>query len=173
MFTSRSKKWIAILVGVLTLVLLSGAGTTLASQTHHGPTTSAPSYTRAVYTGSQIRQTASQAGRTWAFTGIIWSVNQAKQTFTVRPSGQTTTVTIAYDALTGIPKDHWTMQGSRGMQVVVQVMMRRDGSWYATRITPVAVQGKSVPAHMQSGSYPTWRDGSCGWRDHQGSGYHR
>lgn len=190
MITSRARKWIAWLIGVLALVVLTGAGTALAEPSHQGPATSASSYTQSVDTGSQIRQwqagtpwwswrwkstgqTASQTGVARAYTGIVWSVNQAKQTFTVRPSGQTTTVTIAYDARTDIPINHWTMQGSRGMQVVVQVMMRGDGSWYATRIAPVAVQGKSGPAHVQSGSSPTWRDGPCGWRDHYGSGdYH-
>ena len=187
MCTNRARKWIAGLVGALVLVVLAGAGTALASPSHQGPATSAPSYTQEVYTGSQIRQwqagtpwwswtwkptgqTASQTGHEWTVTGIVRSVDQAKQTFTVRPSGQTTTVTIAYDVRTGIPRDHWTMQGSRGMPVVVQVMMRRDGSWYATRIAPVAVQGKSGPARVQSGSFPTWRDGPCGWSEHDGSG---
>ena len=190
MITSRSRKWIAGLIGVLALVLLTGAGTARAEPSHHGPATSAPSYTQAVHTVSQAGQeqagmpwwswrwrpagqTASQRGYEQAVSGIVLSIDQAKQTFTMRPSGQTTAVTIVYDACTSIPINHWTIQSSKGMQVVVQVMMRRDGSWYATGIAPVAVQGKRGPASVQSGSSPTWRDGPCGWRDHYGSGdYH-
>lgn len=166
MFTSISRKWIAVPFGVLALVLLSGAGTTLASQTHYRPATS-------YHSSTQAAQALSQTGHERQFVGMVQSIDQAKQTFRLQPSSQAKAVDIAYDARTGIPKDHWTMQGSRGTQVAVQVMMRHDGSWYATRITPVTVQGKSGPAPVQSGSYPTWRDGPCGWRDHHGSGYHR
>ena len=164
MRTSISRKWFAILVGVLALVLLSGAGTALALQTHYGPATSSHTSTQAAYT-------VSQTGHEQQFVGMVQSIEQTKQTFRLQPSRQAKAIAITYDARTGIPKDHWTMQGSRGTQVAVQVMMRHDGSWYATRITPVTVQSKSGPAHVQTGSYPTWRDGPCGWRDHHG--FHR
>ncbi len=162
MFTSISRKWIAVLVGVLALVLLSGVGTALAAQTHYGPATSLPASTQAA-------QTLSQTGHERELGGIVQSIDQAKQTFSLLPSGQAKAVTIAYDARTSIQNDHRTLQLTVGMHFVAHVMMRSDGSLYAREIEPVAVQGSSVPSGVQSGSYPHY---SCDGRDRQGPGYH-
>lgn len=162
MFTSISRKWIAVLVGVLALVLLSGVGTALAAQTHYGPATSLPASTQAA-------QTLSQTGHERELGGIVQSIDQAKQTFTLLPAGQAKAVTIAYDARTNIQSDHRTLQLTVGMHFVAHVMTRSDGSLYAREIEPVAVQGSSVPSGVQSGSYPHY---SCDGRDRQGPGYH-
>ncbi len=162
MFTSIARRWIAVLVGVLALVLLSGAGTALAAQTHHGPATSFPACTHAA-------QTLSQTGHEQELGGIVQSVDHAKQTFTMLPAGQAKAITIAYDARTNIHNDHRTVQLTMGMHVVAHVMTRSDGSLYATEIEPVGAHWKSVPQGMQSGSYP---HDFCNGRDRQVLGYH-
>ncbi len=65
--------------------------------------------------------------------------------------------------------DHRTLQLTVGMHFVAHVMTRSDGSLYAREIELVAAQWKSVPARVQSGSYP---HDSCDGRDRQGPGYH-
>ncbi len=157
MFTSTSRKWIAVLVGILALVLLSWAGTAQASQTHHGPATSSPD-------SAQAAHTVSQTGHEQEFVGIVQSIDQAKQTFRLQPSSQAKAVAIAYD--------HRTVQLTVGMHIVAHVMTRSDGSLYAAKTEPVAAHGNGVPARVQSDSYPAWRDVPCDGRDHHGPGYH-
>ncbi len=106
----------------------------------------------------------SQTGHEQEFVGIVQSIDQAKQTFQLQPSSQGKAVAIAYD--------HRTVQLTVGMHIVAHVMTRSDGSLYAAKIEPVAAHGNGVPASVQSDSYPAWRDGPCGWRDHHGPGYH-
>jgi hypothetical protein len=163
MFTSTSRKWIAALVGVLALVLLTGAGIALAAQAHHGPTTSYPAFTQAAHT-------VNQKGHEQEHVGIVQSIDQAKQTFTLLPASQAKAVTIAYDAHTSIYNDHRTLQLTVGIPIVAHVMSRSDGSLYATKIEPVAAHGNGVPARVNSGSYPAGPYGPYYGRDHHSSG---
>jgi hypothetical protein len=189
MFTSTWRKLLAVLIGILTLALLAGRGSVLAAQNQGRPLVSAAALTQPGQTWNQPErdsahtsaaaftqpaQTWNQPGQERKLAGLVQSIDQAKQTFRLLPSGQTTAVTIVYDAHTSMRHDQWTVQSTREMQIVVHVLTRRDGSWYATGIESVATQGKHGPAGVQSGSYPTWRGDPCGWSDQHGWGsYHK
>lgn len=162
MFTSISRKWIAILVGILALALLGGTGTVLAAPAQHGPAMSSTVSTQAV-------PMMSQTGHEQELVGVVQSVDPTKQTFILLPAGQTKVVTIAYDARTSIHNDHRALQLTAGMHVIAHVVTRSDGSLYATEIEPVAAHGNNVPAGMLHNSYP---NGSCDGTGPHGSGYH-
>lgn len=73
--------------------------------------------------------------------GVIQSVDTNAQTFEFLPDGQTTTMTIAYDANTHIEDEHDDDHGGAalvaGAHVQVEVITRADGSLYAKEIGPV------------------------------------
>lgn len=151
MFTNSIRKWIVVVVGVLALALLTGAGTALARPAHHGPATSTTTSTQAV-------QVLSQTGHEQELVGVVQSVDQAKQTFTLLPTGQAKAVTIAYDAHTSIHNDHRALPLTTGMHVIVHVVTNSDGTLYASEIEPIAAHGSAIPAGAQQDSYP---HGSC------------
>jgi uncharacterized membrane protein YgcG len=66
--------------------------------------------------------------------GTIQSVDTTAQTFVLQPDGQTATMTIAYDKNTNIEDEHDNASLAAGQHVVVEVVKRADGSFYAKEI---------------------------------------
>jgi hypothetical protein len=76
--------------------------------------------------------------------GVIQSVDQNAHTFVLLPDGQTTPVTIAFDAKTNIEDGHDGGQNAAlaaGAHVRVEVVKQADGSLYAKEIKPADNQG--------------------------------
>ena len=74
--------------------------------------------------------------------GVIQSIDQNSQTFVLLPDGQTTPVTIAFDAQTRVDEDN-EGQGhhsalTNGEHVRVETVKRADGSLYANEIQPAS-----------------------------------
>ncbi|HEY7357490.1 MAG TPA: DUF5666 domain-containing protein [Ktedonobacterales bacterium] len=75
-------------------------------------------------------------------TGVIQSIDQGAQTFVLLPDGQTTPVTIAFDAQTRVDED--SQDGGKhsaltvGEHARVEVVTRADGSLYAKEIQPAS-----------------------------------
>ncbi len=66
--------------------------------------------------------------------GVIQSIDTTAQTFVFLPDGQTATMTIAYDKNTNIEDGQKLAQLAAGQHVVVEVVKRADGSFYAKEI---------------------------------------
>lgn len=81
--------------------------------------------------------------------GVIQSIDTTAQTFVFLPDGQTATMTIAYDKNTNIEDGQKLAQLAAGQHVVVEVVKRADGSFYAKEIKNG--QGEDGDGHDGSG----------------------
>ncbi|HEU5367408.1 MAG TPA: DUF5666 domain-containing protein, partial [Ktedonobacterales bacterium] len=106
-------------------------------------------------------------------TGVIQSIDTSAQTFVLLPDGQTTPVTIAFDAQTRVDED--SQDGGKhsaltvGEHVRVEVVTRADGSLYAKEIQPRSGEdGSGDQNGDNSGSGSSGDDGGSG--GHNGGG---
>lgn len=105
--------------------------------------------------------------------GVVQSIDQTGQTFVLLPDGQTTPVTIAFDAQTNVDEDNQG-QGHHsaltvGEHVRVETVKRADGSLYAKEIKPDSSNGGNGDDNGDNGGH---NGGSGGGSNggHGGSG---
>ncbi len=109
-------------------------------------------------------------------TGVIQSIDTSARTFVLLPDGQSTPVTIAFDAQTRVDED--SQDGGKhsaltvGEHVRVEVVTRADGSLYAKEIQPRSGDDGSGDHNGDNGGTGDGGSSGSGSGDDGGSGGH-